>query len=254
MRLKFRNPPIDELVLGTYFPPIEKLQSQHVGRFWGASLADFPVCTQHPPIRTVVHNEGEPFPMPRFWLVSGDDATLIQIQKDAFIANWRNRRGGGAYPHYEAVRRLFDTQFGKFSAFLLETIGYHLNDVVSAELVYINFLPGYSLSNLADALPPMGAIAIPANLTSGEVSLNANLQYDVDNDLSIQLNVASATRSADKVKGVRLEIRAQGVPTPANWTGVGGWFDKAHDAVGGAFLGLTSETLQRSWGPVEGGL
>src|ERR671936_2220735 len=86
MRIKFRNPPIDELVIGSYFPPIRKLQAQHVGLFWASVFDTFPRCSQQLPIGESVQAEDEPVPMPRFWLITEDDSRLIQIQKASTAA------------------------------------------------------------------------------------------------------------------------------------------------------------------------
>jgi hypothetical protein len=46
--------------------------------------------------------ESEIYPMPRFWLEAEDGTILMQIQKNAFLFNWRKREA--QYPHYENVK------------------------------------------------------------------------------------------------------------------------------------------------------
>jgi hypothetical protein len=50
----------------------------------------------------------EQFPTPRFWFEAADGITLIQLQKNAFIFNWRKRDND--YPHFEAVKAAFAGQ------------------------------------------------------------------------------------------------------------------------------------------------
>src|SRR5580704_19342195 len=105
MSIKFKNPPISELVIGVYFDrEIPSLRSEHVGLFWGQVREDFPNIQQQPLVNAPVR---QPFPqqifisseswMPRFWLEASDGSTLMQIQKNAFLFNWRKKETD--YPH-----------------------------------------------------------------------------------------------------------------------------------------------------------
>ena len=140
-RTKFRNPPLEELVLGSYFPPIQALRAQHVGLFWSSLITEFPICSQHPPIKEIVQFDDEVFPMSQFWLVSRAEDSLIQIQKNAFIANWRRRPDGPDYPHYESVKRFFDSNLSRFTSFLSDQLSYRIEQVISLEMTYTNFIP-----------------------------------------------------------------------------------------------------------------
>jgi hypothetical protein len=51
MTVKFRNPPINELVIGVYFSrELEGLRAEHVGLFWSTIRAEFPTIQQQPVI------------------------------------------------------------------------------------------------------------------------------------------------------------------------------------------------------------
>jgi uncharacterized protein (TIGR04255 family) len=100
MTVKFRNPPINELVIGVYFTrDLQLLRAEHVGLFWSSIRSEFPTIQQQPIVvppfapSAVVTIEfaapGEMFPMPRFWIESTDGQTLLQIQRNAFLLNWR---------------------------------------------------------------------------------------------------------------------------------------------------------------------
>ena len=94
MNVKYKNPPINELIIGAYFDqPIVPLRSEHVGLFWAEVRTKFPKIQQQPELSlpimgpTLTFQIGltdEPYPMPRFWLISEDDTILMQIQKNAF--------------------------------------------------------------------------------------------------------------------------------------------------------------------------
>ena len=168
MRIKFRNPPIDALVIGSYFPPILQLQAQHVGSFWASVLDTFPRCSQHLPLGEWIQAQDEPMPMPRFWLITQDDSRLIQIQKNAFIANWRNRPNV-EYPHYVDVKHFFEEYLAKFNTFLTRTIGAEIREVLNLELMYTNFLTMDGLkvfSDLVRLVPGIDAPKLPEGVNN----------------------------------------------------------------------------------------
>ena len=43
--------------------------------------------------------------MPRFWFIAKDDATIIQVHRNAFLFNWRLR--AEEYPRFERVFETF---------------------------------------------------------------------------------------------------------------------------------------------------
>src|SRR5438045_572199 len=112
MRLKFKYPPINEVIVGLYFASeVAPLRAEHVGVFWSTVRKDFPKIQQQPVLMIPPTSAAgfleltftnELFPMPRYWLEGIDDAYLMQIQRDAFIFNWRKR--GAEYPHFDAVK------------------------------------------------------------------------------------------------------------------------------------------------------
>jgi uncharacterized protein (TIGR04255 family) len=118
MKIKYRNPPINELIIGVYFDqPILPLRSEHIGLFWSEVRGEFSKIQQQPelafpivgPPAFQIGFTDEPYPMPRFWLISKNDAILLQIQKNAFLLNWRKRDSD--YPHFENVKSSFDKYF-----------------------------------------------------------------------------------------------------------------------------------------------
>lgn len=127
MTVKFRNPPINELVIGVYFArDLHPLRAEHIGLFWSNIRPEFPTIQQQPPVAPPISPgagvtiefgaPGEMFPMPRFWIELSDGQTLLQIQRNAFLLNWRKKDAG--YPHFEVVKKSFDQNFARFVQFL----------------------------------------------------------------------------------------------------------------------------------------
>ena len=107
MHPDFKNPPINEVVIATYFSsPLSGLRTEHIGLFWAQIKNEFPSALQRPPVPLEELTAGsEVFPTPRYWFVSADDASLLQVQKSAFMFNWRRRLPSISY-YQASVRQL----------------------------------------------------------------------------------------------------------------------------------------------------
>ena len=74
MSAKYKNPPINELVIGVYFDrDVASLRSEYIGVFWDRLRDNFPVISEMPlltrPINLFVDLPLIEFSnMPRFWL------------------------------------------------------------------------------------------------------------------------------------------------------------------------------------------
>ena len=95
MTVKFRNPPINELVIGVYFArDLHPLRAEHIGLFWSNIRPEFPTIQQQPPVAPPISPgagvtiefgaPGEMFPMPRFWIESSDGQTLRKFNGTRF--------------------------------------------------------------------------------------------------------------------------------------------------------------------------
>ncbi|HEY5203538.1 MAG TPA: TIGR04255 family protein, partial [Roseiarcus sp.] len=144
MTIKYKNPPINELVVGVYFDrDVASLRSEYVGVFWNRYRRDFPTIAEQPlltrPINLFVDLPLIEFSnMPRYWLESADGTNLIQIQRNAFLTNWRRRNAD--YPHFDAVKDFFDVTLLNFVAFLDEELHEPSPRIQLAELSYINLI------------------------------------------------------------------------------------------------------------------
>lgn len=158
---KLHSPPIVEVVCGVLFDPIAGLDPLTLGRFWEQQRAAYPDHQLHPPIL----EEGqtlhfERFPPIRVWMISPDDAWVLQVQWDRFYLNWRQR--GETYPRFsdqatgEGVLSRFLREFDGFAAYCASTLGCK-PEPRAFELAKIDlFKPGVSwdgLDDLAAMLP-----------------------------------------------------------------------------------------------------
>ena len=188
--------------------------------------------------------------MPRYWLESTDGATLMQIQGNAFLVNWRRRNT--EYPHFEAVKGFFDSSCRNFFSFLEEELHETVPRVQLAELTYINSIEKCEYwSSLLDTSIVLPRFALPVP-TQNETSPADFHQLTIDRvaaDTTLQTTVRSARSSTNSAKPVLIfELRAIGLI--AENDGINEWFQRAHDLTGRRFAEMTNPDIQTTyWQP-----
>jgi uncharacterized protein (TIGR04255 family) len=256
MTTKFKYPPINELIIGAYFDqPIAPLHSEHVGLFWAEVRKEFPKIQQQPELSLPIMGPSltfqigltdEPYPMPRFWLISGDDSTLIQIQKNAFIFNWRKRDTD--YPHFENVKRPFDKYFELYSLFLKNELGIDNVNIRVAELTCSNLIESgdyWADSNDTQTLIPTLSIPDPGIPIEGKPDFNYLTAYKLAPDLALNVSVRSGRKATEAGKAVLVfELRALGALGAASRIDADDWYARAHEAIGSCFTAMTNPDIQ----------
>jgi uncharacterized protein (TIGR04255 family) len=155
-RIKFKNPPIVELVVSLFHLPLPELKAQHIGIYWDRARKKYPLCQQqnlvaNPSERQPLQLQqplqlmrvpGEVFPLPRFWFYSDDHPTLVQVQRNAFFFNWRRLPSfpPSEYPHYEKVMEDFWRELEDYKVFIQEHIERKLDPIRRCELTYVNMI------------------------------------------------------------------------------------------------------------------
>jgi uncharacterized protein (TIGR04255 family) len=261
VRTKFKNPPINELIVGLYFASeVAALRAEHIGVFWASIRDEFPTIQQQlqitPPtalIPGITFGEatfGEFFPMPRYWLeAKNEPAYLMQIQKDAFLFNWRKR--GNDYPHFAAVKAAFDKNFARYAGFLKSEFDIEPPPIGVAELTYVNLIESCEYwSSPRDTPKVIPRFSVP----TGEMSTSEAAEF---NQVTVErfasdLSVRTTVRSAKSTRGPCLvfELRCTGSQGNVVKSATDAWFERAHDLVGECFLKMTHPEIQnRYWQP-----
>jgi len=210
MTQKFRHPPINELVIGTYFDrDLHALRAEHVGLFWSTIRESFPTIRQQPnvvppavgpvqPVTIEFSVEGEMFPLPRFWIEAHNGETLMQIQRNAFLFNWRKRDQG--YPHYETVKNSFDRNFSLFAQFLEKELGLGTPRIQIADLTYINLIQECEYWNGprdTKNIIPLFNLPVDDQGTISPIEFNVTAVQRFSTDLSVWTSIRSG-RSPQK--------------------------------------------------------
>ena len=249
MPLKFKNPPINEVVIAVYFrQPIIDFRSEHAGLLWAKLMKEFPHISQNPTLGPEIFAEPEPYPMPRYWLTSQDESTLIQIQKNAFLFNWRKQQA--SYPHYDHVKEKFDKHYAYFMQFIRD-IGISQEIKISnCELIYINLFEKSdhwdSLSDSSNVVPSLSLIDIGDKDALLE-SFSYTTIYKTAHDVTTHVNLKSGKKVKEPKHPVLLmELRTTGDLEKGTKSEADTWFNHAHDAIIETFVGITNKELQQN--------
>jgi len=259
MTVKFRNPPINELVIGVYFSrELHPLRAEHVGLFWSSMRSDFPTIQQQPEVvppiapapPVVFATTAEMFPLPRFWIESLNGEMLIQIQRNAFLFNWRKREG--RYPHFETVKRAFDKNFALFINFLEKELSLPSPEIQVAELNYINLIENAEYwSGPADTKNVLPSFRLPVEESTeiGPVDFNVTTVQRFSVDLIVTTTIRTGLKGENQPV-LSMEFRGIGPLGASTKVEADSWFDRAHETIGHSFTKITNPDIQeRYWQP-----
>jgi len=255
MPLKFKKPPINELVIGTYFnPPLFEFRAEHVGLFWARIRKEYPKITQQLPVGAIIDAPGDIFPLPRFWIVSQNDSMLMQIQKNAFLFNWRKREE--EYPHYDSVKSEFDRFYLEFSDFIRDEVKIPIVSIEVLELTYVNLITECEYwkapADTRNVFPSFQFVEMGID-DSAPTDFTHTVIYQIDDQLSIQMKIQIVHPAKQPThSNLRFEFRATGRLGGAAKSDADKWFDRAHEAIGHCFRVATNPDVQNKyWQPME---
>lgn len=247
MKIDFERPPINEVSIGMQFAPLINFRSEHVGLFWSGLRADFPQTQQVPPIGNVAAL-GDIFPIPRFWFISKDDATLVQIQKGGFWFNWRLR--GEEYPRFENVFKSFQRYRNDFVRFLTENLLAARLDQVRYQLTYTNLfeqVPYWSNPDDTKKIVPAFNFLTPGIENAKVKDFNSVTISQISEDLSLGISVRNGTNNATKRPVFVIELDAFGSHPYFELNTADGWYDRAHSIIVESFVSLTNTEIQKKY-------
>lgn len=254
MAVTFNKPPLEEVIVGAYFAQPIPLRSEHVGLFWSEVRKELPVIQQQvelpPPFGPTqafgLPGPGELYPMPRFFLVSEDESILVQIQKNAFLLNWRKRNT--EYPRFDSVKKKFDGYYAALVAFVSRELPTEMPPIQSTELTYSNVVdecpywsrPG-DTSNVIPgfSLPNVGAEALT-------VDFNNVTAYTLEPDLMLNVAIRTARRPTNANAVVlAFDLRTIGALGAASKPEADNWYERAHETIIRTFTAMTAQDIQR---------
>src|SRR5271165_4314459 len=146
---RFRKPPVSEVALGVQFSAA--LNPAHLGLYYQRVRTRFPKLQVQLPATPSFETFGAAPPTvmtfdiqvgikPRMWFISEDENSLIQLQSDRLLFNWRGGLQGSPYMHFDAVHAEFVNAFNELEALATAE---RLPEIVvnQCEVIYVNPLP-----------------------------------------------------------------------------------------------------------------
>lgn len=200
----FKTPPAIETLMGFYFAPLKGWQTPYFGLFWNEIRKEYPRVEVQPflvpeqGLRLELKSEkarleisGE---VPVRWMYfHQSEKTLIQVQSDSFIQNWRKRGAKDPYLHYGNLRPSFITMWQRYCKFL-RVNNVHPPVIRECEVTYVNHIDkGTGWGSLRDL---GGVVSCWSGATSGTFLPAPDL---------ISLNVIYPIRE----RGGRLQVTLQ---------------------------------------------
>lgn len=249
MTITFSSPPINEVVVGKVFEPVQAFLMPHYGRFWELIQDEFPGCEHAAP---VLDQSAEPpvdsfgLLLPRVWFSGEDKTRLIQVQSDRFYCNWRQTDGQQEYSRFDAIYAAYQKYMALFSTFVLSQLSTELI-TRRCELTYINvFRKGREWDSWEDLSRLFRHLKYAPQIEGG-VLRGGNLQFVYEMpERSGRLTVSIASAKAAQTEDViRMELTASSAPG-LNADDEDAWFGKAHKAIVQSFCDLTTDDAQRS--------
>ncbi len=175
---------------------------------------------------------------------------LVQVQRNAFIRNWRQTEQTTEYEHYENVCPLFQRDWQTFCGFLdSEKLGQV--EVVQCEVTYINQLVRGREWQTFDDVPRIFRIWSRTNADSLSASQMVSFitVFELpENAGTLQVVLQPGIRKRDNKEIIQFSLTATGKPAGSGLTEILHWLDLGHAAVVKSFRDLTTPEMHALWG------
>ncbi|AFZ60377.1 TIGR04255 family protein [Anabaena cylindrica FACHB-243] len=253
--VRFTRPPLDEIIFSVEFVA-PGFSSVHFGLYWESIRLDFPVQQDKRPI-ILEENENSTPLLQRVWFISNDGKKLIQLQDNLFIFNWRYDQQN-KNPAFEDILKEFIYHWNHLKAWWLN-IAQESIELRNYGLTYINQIGkklGWENAKDYSKIFNFGTTE-GTDLLNFPVSLDFKISFLLpDNSGTLLIRLEQLSRSDNYSEEVisddELFLFFQLLTKSSNTTiPIIDWFTSAHDYVVTAFLELTKDEAQKSWGRYE---
>lgn len=251
---EFDNPPINEVVCGIRFKPLDEFRATHFGRLWEKFRHDFPVSEDRLPFAPLPEEvSADKLQLPRVWFIHKDENEIIQVQRDWFLHNWRKNQEHDEYPHFEKIIKNFEKYLSYFEEFLTEE---KLDAIVPQQyqLTYIDLVPkgqGWeSLSEVGNVFPDFISLPSTHALFSNTNSIALQVLLALPDEASqLQMTIRDGIRRSDNQLTFYLDLTARGEALDTSHESLRNWFERAHEWILQLFLEITGDEIQdKYWG------
>jgi uncharacterized protein (TIGR04255 family) len=255
----YTNPPLDEVVLGVQFAPVQAYVSVYSMGVWELFKEEFPMVQEHhildPQFETFGGTTiqagpriqvGDRLVGSRLWFLSEDANHLIQFQQDRFITNWRRQPNALPYPRFEGLAEAFEGNMSKLVTHLGNNFSYEI-DINQAEVAYVNIIPVEEFSEAGEWFEVWngGAFGIEAlNTSFNEIIRGA----DGKPFARLYHQIQSAFSKDGRKRAFRLSLTFRGKPTRNDLASALDFLKIGRNAIVSRFGEITTAKAQKKWG------
>ena len=258
----FLDPPLDEVVLGVQFSPIQDYSSVFAGNVHSLFQSEYPMVAEQPLLERRFETfgggnvqagpriqVGQPPIGSRLWFLSQDENHLLQFQADMFLSNWRRRPNTQQYPRFEGLSEAFERNLRQLEDFFRDSFEAKI-EVNQAEVSYINVIP---VDGFADAEARLevwngGKIDVESvNLSFSEII------RDKDGKPFARLlhQVTSVYTMDGKERALRLSLSFKGKPQNDTIGEAMDFLGRGREAIVLRFKEVTTSKAHKAWGIIE---
>ena len=257
----FADPPVEEVVCGLQFKPLERFTVSHFGQLWETSKPEgYDTCQDTAPLfpvieqfgadsATEVHGSVDPL-LPRVWFLRSDGTGIIQVQRDRFLHNWKKAKPDRKYPRYKEVKRLFRARHASFADFLAKN---QLGGIepVQYEMTYVNHIVQgegwHKLEDIGNLFPDFPWRLNESRFLPVPPHRNLRLSFDLpDNVARLHVTIRDGVRRHDQKDILLFELTVRGMPANTSTEAMWSWFDLARDWIVRGFVDLTNQEIQKT--------
>lgn len=189
-------------------------------------------------------------PLPRIWFLHKNDNSIIQIQQDRFLHNWRKNLPEDEYPRYPKVIKIFKDHLSIFLNYIKETeIGPIQPN--QYEMTYVNHISqgeGWeTLNDIGNIFRDFGWDNSNKAILSDPSDLNLRVIFDLPNvEGRLHIKVVKSFLGESKQPILRLDLTVRGMSKEKSEKGMWNWFDQAREWIVRGFADFTTENAQNS--------
>ena len=265
----FGRPPLVEVALSLQFKSLPGFTTAHTGLLWRRYRDGFPLVEEHPrlePAEEAFESAQQPRvqisfgnkpPAPRVWFLSADRTSLIQVQNDRLVYNWRKANQQADYPRYEQVRSRFRKHVEVFAEFLVDADLGEIS-VNQCEITYVNQFPrrlaeaesGDAGEVFTNWRSRQGSTFLP---TPEDVALRWRFRMSERNGPGRLHVMAQPAWDLTRQPIWTLNLMARGRPVGTGIDDAFAFLDRGREWIVRGFADLTTERMHRRWRRTDAG-
>ena len=194
-------------------------------------------------------------PNPRYWFISASKNSLVQVQHDRFIRNWRKVIDSDVYPHYdETIRPNFISEFSAFCN-VLKDRGLGQLEVDQCEVTYINYIEAgrgwekhHHFPNIFNFLPL--TINATGNIKAESIQYVGKniIQDDNDNFIGrLIVEIVPTYKQNEDTPIYVFNLTARGMPEDSSIASAIRFIDFGRKSIVQNFKDLTTTNMHNIW-------